>query len=70
LLFRSRLSEPSFHTLLVDTPRLVLHETTGGPFMPGDAEVAPWAPAADADPAIVNAYVAALRRGLDAPEGS
>jgi len=63
--FFFRLSEPSFHTLLVDTPRLVLHETTGGPFVPGDAEVAPWAPAADADPSIVNDYVATLRRALD-----
>jgi cupin fold WbuC family metalloprotein len=68
--FFFRLSEPSFHTLLVDTPRLILHETTGGPFVPGDAEVAPWAPAADAEPAIIKAYLATLRRGLDDEEQS
>jgi cupin fold WbuC family metalloprotein len=68
--FFFRLSEPLFHTLLVDTPHLVLHETTGGPFVPGDAEVAPWAPAADADPSLVNDYIATVRQALDHEERS
>lgn len=60
--FYYRLAEPRFHTVLVDSAPFVIHETTNGPFRPGDAEVAPWAPAAEADPEIVSAYVSGLRR--------
>jgi cupin fold WbuC family metalloprotein len=40
-----RMSLPLFHTLLIRSDVLILHETTNGPFCPGDAEFAAWAPA-------------------------
>jgi cupin fold WbuC family metalloprotein len=48
--FFYRLAEPAFHTVLVSTPVVLLHETTNGPFDPADTEFAPWAPA-EGDPA-------------------
>ena len=48
--FFYRLAEPCFHTVLVNTPHVLLHETTNGPFDPADTEFAPWAPA-EGDPA-------------------
>ena len=42
--FYYRLMEPYFHTVLVNTPHVLFHETTNGPFDPEDTEFAPWAP--------------------------
>ena len=42
--FFYRLMEPCFHTVLVNTPHVLLHETTNGPFDPEDTEYATWAP--------------------------
>jgi len=42
--FFYRLMEPCFHTVLVRTPLATFHETTNGPFNPGDTENAAWAP--------------------------
>jgi cupin fold WbuC family metalloprotein len=42
--FYYRLSEPCYHTLLIRSETLVLHETTNGPFKPSDTTFAPWAP--------------------------
>lgn len=39
-----RLESPSFHTLLVNSPVLVIHETTNGPFDPQQTIWAPFAP--------------------------
>jgi cupin fold WbuC family metalloprotein len=47
--FFYRLAEPRFHTVLVNTPHVLFHETTNGPFDPTDTEFAPWAPA-EGDP--------------------
>ena len=43
--FFYRLMEPCFHTVLVNTPHALFHETTNGPFDRGDTEFAAWAPA-------------------------
>jgi len=43
--FYYRLNAPIYHTVIVRTPHTLFHETTSGPFVPGDAEFAAWAPA-------------------------
>lgn len=39
-----RMSEPIYHAVLPLDEMVVYHETTNGPFKPGGATVAPWAP--------------------------
>lgn len=43
--FCYRLNAALYHALLPRTPHVVFHETTTGPFVEGDAQFAPWAPA-------------------------
>jgi cupin fold WbuC family metalloprotein len=57
--FYYRLSSPLFHTLLIRTGPLILHETTNGPFRKGDAIFAEWAPAGE-DRAAARAYLEGL----------
>ncbi len=45
--FYFRLSHPSYHTLLVHSDYLMIHESTTGPFSRGDTIYAPWAPRED-----------------------
>jgi cupin fold WbuC family metalloprotein len=45
--FFYRLNEPCFHSVIVNTPHALIHETTNGPFDPDATEFAPWAPAED-----------------------
>ena len=47
--FFYRLMEPRFHTVLVRSPHVLVHETTNGPFDPADTEFATWSPA-EGDP--------------------
>jgi cupin fold WbuC family metalloprotein len=49
--FYYRLNVPSFHTVVVRSDAVVLHETTNGPFDPADTVFAPWAPDPDDEPA-------------------
>ncbi|MBI3129743.1 MAG: cupin fold metalloprotein, WbuC family [Acidobacteria bacterium] len=42
--FFFRMEDPVFHTVIVDSPQLLVVETTRGPFDPGTTEAAPWAP--------------------------
>ena len=42
--FFYRLMEPCYHTVLVNTPFALFHETTNGPFRRDDVEFAPWSP--------------------------
>jgi cupin fold WbuC family metalloprotein len=42
-----RLSACIYHTVLFEDDITIFHEVTNGPFVPGDAEFAPWAPADD-----------------------
>jgi cupin fold WbuC family metalloprotein len=58
--FYYRLMRACFHTVLVNTPHVLLHETTNGPFDPADTEFAPWAPE-EGDERVAG-YLAALRR--------
>lgn len=65
--FYYRLDTPRYHTLLLDCPVLVIHETTKGPFEPGQTGWAPFAPVEDTtEPAAQAAasYKADLRRAV------
>ena len=42
--FYYRLNAPFFHTVLVRSEVVVVHETTNGPFNPEETVFAPWAP--------------------------
>ena len=42
--FFYRIADPLYHTLLIRSPVLVFHETTGGPFKREETIFAPWAP--------------------------
>jgi len=39
-----RLSCDAWHTVLIDSDSVIMHETTNGPFVPGETEFAEWAP--------------------------
>ena len=49
--FFYRIDEPVFHTLLVTSEFLVMHEVTNGPFRREETVFAPWSPAEDDVPA-------------------
>jgi len=42
--FYYRISDPYFHTLVIESDALVFHETTAGPFDPAETVFACWAP--------------------------
>jgi cupin fold WbuC family metalloprotein len=42
--FFYRLSAPLYHTLILRSDVLVIHETTNGPFRRDDTQFAPWSP--------------------------
>lgn len=59
--FFYRLAHSCFHTLLIRSDYLIMHEVTNGPFTPGDAKLAPFAPPESRrDEAL--AYLAGLKR--------
>jgi len=45
--FFYRLNESRFHTVLVNSPHALIHETTNGPFNPDETEFATWSPVED-----------------------
>lgn len=49
--FYYRTGPGQYHSIRVRTDTVVIHETTNGPFVPGDTTLAPWAPAEDDAPA-------------------
>jgi cupin fold WbuC family metalloprotein len=57
--FFYRLSDPFYHTLIIKSDFLVLHETVTGPFDRADTVPAPWAPA-DGNHAESTEYMARL----------
>jgi cupin fold WbuC family metalloprotein len=61
--FFYRMSGPVFHTLIIRSELLILHETTNGPFQKGDAVFADWAPA-ETEPAAAGAYMAGLVKSV------
>lgn len=62
--FYYRLEAPRYHTLLIKSPALVIHETTNGPFVPNGTDWAPFAPAEGTPEA--GAYAERLRRSVEA----
>lgn len=58
--FYYRLDSPRYHTLLINSPVLVIHETTNGPFAPGQADLAPFSPVEE-DRATAADYIDRLR---------
>ncbi len=52
--FYYRLDHSCFHTLLIKTPFLIIHEVTNGPFAIGDAEFAKFSPVDDSSGAYLN----------------
>jgi cupin fold WbuC family metalloprotein len=59
--FFYRLSRPFFHTMIIRSEFLIIHETTNGPFQKGDAVFAHWAPP-ESDPAAARDYMAHLQK--------
>jgi|GEM_PF-288715 len=57
--FFYRLPPMRYHTLRIHSPAFAFHETTNGPFIPGDAEFAPWSPTIE-DTAGAAAYMQKL----------
>jgi len=62
--FYYRLEAPRYHTLLLTSPVLVIHETTNGPFVPDGTDWAPFAPAEGTPEAGV--FAEQLRRSVKA----
>jgi len=67
--FYYRMSKPFFHTLLIRSDLLVIHEITNGPFNPSETVYAPFAPPAS-DTAAAAAYQAALTKRVDELKGA
>ncbi len=61
--FYYRLADPVFHTLVIRTPLLIVHETTNGPFHREETEFAPWTPEEDDAPG-QRAYIAEVERRI------
>jgi cupin fold WbuC family metalloprotein len=59
-----RLDEPHYHTLVIHSEMLVIHEVTNGPFAPGATDYAAFAPAED-DSIKASAYLYDLRARLE-----
>jgi cupin fold WbuC family metalloprotein len=59
--FYYRMSVPMFHTLIVRSDLLIVHEITNGPFRAGETVFADFAPL-ESDAATVADYQAAMRR--------
>lgn len=57
--FYYRVMESCYHSVLINTPYALFHETTNGPFNRGDTEFAPWSPT-EGD-AVVAAYLEKIR---------
>ncbi len=66
--FYYRMSQPFYHTLVIRSDLLVVHEITNGPFRAGETLLAPFAPGED-DAAGVAAYRTALVARVAAFQG-
>ena len=72
-IFYFRLSDPYYHTLLIESDHLIFHETTNGPFKRSDTIVAPWAPGEEnitAQKEFIKHISQTVRRFLSANEKS
>ncbi len=61
--FFYRLDEPAFHTLLIRSEYLVMHEVTNGPFRREETVFAPWSPE-EGDAAGIDDYLRLLDERL------
>jgi cupin fold WbuC family metalloprotein len=61
--FFYRLTDSQFHTLLIRSDMLVVHETTNGPFLRESTVLAPFAPL-ESDGAAARAYVARVQEAV------
>ncbi len=61
--FFYRTEDSRYHTQIVTSSSLLVHEVTNGPFSPADTEWAPWSPD-ESDPAKVRSYLDDLKRQL------
>ena len=68
--FYYRLPVNLFHTVLPVSDVVVFHEITNGPFHPGGAEFADWAPGNDANAADKEKYIEEMRNMVRTAEGS
>lgn len=62
--FYYRIMEPCYHSVLVNTPHALFHETTNGPFDRNGTEFAPWSPA-EGEPGAAQ-YAESLRNSIAA----
>ena len=60
--FYYRLDAPHYHTLIIHTPVLVIHEVTNGPFDPAASDFATFAPAEGEDKAL--SYMSSLKQNV------
>jgi cupin fold WbuC family metalloprotein len=61
--FFYRLSSNLWHTVVPLSDFVIIHETTGGPFIKEESEFAPWSPV-DGDRKKVEKFVKKLRQDL------
>ena len=62
--FFYRLNSPLWHTVLPLSECVVFHETTAGPFIPDQKDVASWAPN-EGDTAAVNSFLPRIKKEID-----
>lgn len=67
--FYYRMSKPFFHTLVIRSDVLIVHEITNGPFRPQGTIFADFAPD-DSEPQMAEAYQADLARRVAALQGT
>ena len=63
--FYYRLAHPAYHTLILRTENLVIHETTNGPFRREETIFAPWSPV-ETDVAAAEAFMKKLSASVAA----
>ena len=67
--FYYRMSHPYFHTLIIRSEMLIVHEVTNGPFRQTATDYAPFAPRED-EVAAVASYIDELTQRVDAYKGT
>lgn len=64
--FYYRLAQPAYHTLVLRSEMLVLHETTNGPFRREETIFAPWSPV-ETDTVAAQAFMKKLAESVSLP---
>ncbi|MQF95820.1 MAG: cupin fold metalloprotein, WbuC family [SAR202 cluster bacterium] len=64
--FYHRLSDPTFHTLVIRSDTVAFHEITSGPFKPDDTVWASWAPISDSKSSMeASQFLASIRQRIE-----